>query len=403
MTTRQQRRDPHPHAVGHAGLRLPGRSLQDGPGAEAACHHHRFGLDQFRPAEARAGRDDLQPRGLCEGHRGPAGGTARGQDPAADLLGRRRRHQPSRRCLSRHHRRDRQASAAGTSSSPRSMPTSTRATSPASSRPAASSRSVRCRRSTSARSMPPPSSWRRWAPSRSSRRSTKAKASTWCVSGRVLRSLADRGDGDPRRLRSGARLAHGQDHGMRRALRRAGRPQRHGLSAARSFRDRAAQSRRALHHGLGGRPHALRKDPSLPAGRPRRHARSVQLQVRAGDRPARARLGQPLRAVQALHGEARRREDLGLAQHLHRRRARSDLHRPDRRDPRQGAGRHARLLRRGAGGELPHHPPPLRQERRDGRRSSRSRRRRTSFASSSRSRRRPSRSPPRSAARRAPA
>ena len=31
-----------------------------------------FGLDRFRPAEARAGRDDLQPRGLCEGHRGPA-------------------------------------------------------------------------------------------------------------------------------------------------------------------------------------------------------------------------------------------------------------------------------------------------------------------------------------------
>ena len=150
----------------------------------------------------------------------------------------------------------------------------------------------------------------------------------------LLRSLADRGDGDPRRLRSGARLAHGQDHGMRRALRRTGRPQRHGLPAARPLRDRAAQSRRALHHGLGGRPHALRKDPSLPAGRPRRHARSFQLQVRAGDRPARARIGQPLRARQALHGEARGGQDLGLAQHLHRRRARSDLHRPDRRDPR---------------------------------------------------------------------
>ena len=152
----------------------------------------------------------------------------------------------------------------------------------------------------------------------------------------VLRSLADRGDGDPRRLRSGARLAHGQDHGMRRALRRAGRPQRHGLAAARPFRDRAAQSRRALHHGLGRRPHALRKDPSVPAGRPRRHARPVELQVRAGDRPARARLGQPLRARQALHGEARGGEDLGLSQHLHRRRARSDLHRPDRRDPAPG-------------------------------------------------------------------
>ena len=48
----------------------------------------------------------------------------------------------------------------------------------ASSRPAASSRSAPCRRSISARSMPRPSSWRRWAPSRSSRRSTKAKAST---------------------------------------------------------------------------------------------------------------------------------------------------------------------------------------------------------------------------------
>ena len=69
-------------------------------------------------------------------------------------------------------------SAAGISSWPRSMPTSTRATSRASCAPAASSRWARCRRSTSARSTPPPSWWRRWAPSRSSRRSTRAKAST---------------------------------------------------------------------------------------------------------------------------------------------------------------------------------------------------------------------------------
>ena len=61
------------------------------------------------------------------------------------------------------------------------------------------------------------------------------------------------------------------------------------------------------------------------------------------------------------------RQDLGLSQHLHRRRARSDLHRPDRRHPGQGHRRHARLFHRGAGGDLPHHPPPLRQERRDGR------------------------------------
>ena len=40
---------------------------------------------------------------------------------------------------------------------------------------------------------------------------------------------------------------------------------------------------------------------------------------------------------------------------------------PDRRDPRPGDGRHARLFRRSAGGELPHHPASLRQERRDGR------------------------------------
>ena len=37
------------------------------------------GLDQLRPAEAWAGRNDLQPRGLREGHRGPARGAARGQ------------------------------------------------------------------------------------------------------------------------------------------------------------------------------------------------------------------------------------------------------------------------------------------------------------------------------------
>ena len=46
--------------------------------------------------------------------------------------------------------------------------------------------------------------------------------------------------------------------------------------------------------------------------------------------------GSKLHPGQALHGEARGREDRGLSQHLHRRRPRSDLHRPDRRDPRPG-------------------------------------------------------------------
>ena len=126
-------------------------------------------------------------------------------------------------------------------------------------------------------------------------------------------------------------------------------PQRHGLAPARPFRDRAAQSRRALHDGVGRGPHALRKDPSLPAGRPRRHARPVAMHLRAGDGPSRARVGQQVHSGEALHGEARRRQDRGLPQHLHRRRPRSDLHLPDRRDPGQGAGRHARVFLRHPG------------------------------------------------------
>jgi len=70
-------------------LRLPGRSLQDGPGAQAARDHHRFRLDRFGASEARAGRDDLQPRGLCEGYRSFARGPAHDPDPGADLVGRR--------------------------------------------------------------------------------------------------------------------------------------------------------------------------------------------------------------------------------------------------------------------------------------------------------------------------
>ena len=99
--------------------------------------------------------------------------------PAADLLGRRRRHQPACRCLPRHHRRDRQAARLALQARldlrrhrqgphrPRAQGRPHRAA-----RPGAAARS-------SARSRPPPWSWRRWAPSRSSRRSTKAKASTW--------------------------------------------------------------------------------------------------------------------------------------------------------------------------------------------------------------------------------
>jgi len=73
--------------------------------------------------------------------------------------------------------------------------------------------------------------------------------------------------------------------------------QRHGLPAPRSFRDRAAQSCRALHDGVGRGPHALRKThPFLLAG-PGGNARPLAMQVRAGDRPPRARIGQPLHAV----------------------------------------------------------------------------------------------------------
>ena len=217
------------------------------------------------------------------------------QDPAADLVGRRRRHQSSRRCLSRHRHRYRPQARLALQARldlcrHRQGPYQPRASAgriePLGPVPPLDQREVDAATVVVAQMGAEPFV-----------KALDESEGVDVVRGRpLLRSLADRGDGDPRRLRSGAGLAHGQDHGMRRALRRAGRPQRHGLPAARPFRDRAAQSRRALHHGLGGRPHALRKDPSLPAGRPRRHARSFQLQVRAGDRPARARIGQPLRA-----------------------------------------------------------------------------------------------------------
>ena len=271
--------------------------------------------------------------------------------PAADLLGRRRRHQPACRCLPRHHRRDRPAGAAGASSSPRSTPTSTRRH---------ISRELKAGRIEPLGPVPP-------LDQREIDAATVVVAQIGAepflkaldesegvdvvVSGRSYdpsptAAMAIRAGFDPalawhmgKIMECGALCAEPVGRNVMGYLRRD-----HFEIEPLNPAERCTTASVAAHT-------LYEKTHPVPAGRSRRHARPVELQVRAGDRPARARLGQPLRARQALHGEARRRQDLGLSQHLHRRRARSDLHRPDRRDPGQGHRRHPRLFRGGAGGE----------------------------------------------------
>ena len=160
------------------------------------------------------------------------------------------------------------------------------------------------------------------------------------------------------------------------------------------------KSGRALHHGLGGRPHALRKDPSLPAGRPGgtldpsncKYEQVTDRRVRVSG----SRFEPAKHYTVKLEGAktsgwrsiiAGARDPIFIAQ--------IDT-------PRPGTAGTRAYFAEVPKESSPHHSPPLRQERRDGRARASVKTPRTSFASSSRLRRPPSRSPPRSAARRAP-
>ena len=129
----------------------------------------------------------------------------------------------------------------------------------------------------------------------------------------------------PRRV-----LAHGQDRGVRRRLRRAEGQGHPGDGPPRQLRPRADEPGRALHAALRRRPHALREDPARPAVRPRRRAGPPRVPLRGARRPAGARQRQRVPALGAVQREAGGRGHRRPPHHLHRRHPRPDPDRPTR-------------------------------------------------------------------------
>jgi len=175
--------------------------------------------------------------------------------------------------------------AAGTSSSPRSMPTidkgphlpRTQAGRPSKPLGPRARRLDQRRRSIAAH----PWSWRRWgAETLPSRHSMRAEGVDVVLAGTgptIPRRPAADGDPRPGFDPAASPWQHGQDHGNAAPLcaEPVGRNRPWGYLRRDHFEDRAAQSCRTLHHGLGGRPHTLyEKGPhpfllAGPGGTPR--------------------------------------------------------------------------------------------------------------------------------------
>jgi len=139
---------------------------------------------------------------------------------------------------------------------------------------------ARARRATARDDAAHPWSWRRWAPRRFARRSKKAKVSRECCVRTVLRSLCRPRDGDPRRLRSGARW-HRQDHGMRALCASRSAATSWAICGATISRSRPLIPPSAAPRPRCARHHTQEKDQSRPAGRPTASTLDLSMQVRA--------------------------------------------------------------------------------------------------------------------------